>query len=178
MFGATNLFPEHMISLWRIYNMARSISKLQVKDVMSKHVVAVNPGDSLHEALDLICENRVSALPVVDGHGHCVGILTTSDLIELTHELDDELRNLGRLNDSKPQWLIEQLAKALGSERVSEQMTPDVAAIRPEATVAEAAASMLRNRVHHLPVVDANNVLRGIVSTMDILGVVAEGVVT
>lgn len=155
--------------------MVRIISKLRVKDVMSKHVVAVNPSDSLHEALDLICENRVSALPVVDGRGHCIGILTTSDLIELTHELDDELQNLGRVNDSKPQWLIEQLANALGSERVSEQMTPDVAAIAPDATISEAAALMLRNRVHHLPVVDGNNILRGIVSTMDILGVVAEG---
>ncbi|HRX78263.1 MAG: CBS domain-containing protein [Planctomycetaceae bacterium] len=156
--------------------MVKTISKLRVKDVMSKHVVAVNPSDSLHEALELICENRVSALPVVDGHGHCVGILTTSDLIELTHELDDELHNLGRVNDSKPQWLIEQLAKAMGSERVSEQMTPDVAAICPEATIPEAAALMLRNRVHHLPVVDNNNLLRGIVSTMDILSIVAEGV--
>jgi CBS domain-containing protein len=156
--------------------MVKTISTLRVKDVMSKHVVAVNPSDSLHEALDLICENRVSALPVVDGHGHCVGILTTSDLIDLTHELDDELQNLGRVNDSKPQWLIEQLAKALGSERVSEQMTPDVASVHPEASVPEAAALMLRNRVHHLPVVDKGNRLQGIVSTMDILGVVAEGV--
>lgn len=125
----------------------------------------------------MICENRVSALPVVDGRGHCVGILTTSDLIELTHELDDELQNLGRIDTSKPQWLVEQLVKALGSERVSEQMTPDVASICPDATVPEAAALMLRNRVHHLPVVDSSNVLKGIVSTMDILGIVAEGAV-
>ena len=155
--------------------MVKAISTLKVKDIMSKHVVAVNPSDSLHEALDLICENRVSALPVVDGRGHCVGILTTSDLIELTHELDDELQNLGRVNESKPQWLIEQLTKALGSERVSEQMTPDVASVRPETTVPQAAAIMLRNRVHHLPVVDDDNRLRGIVSTMDVLGVVADG---
>lgn len=153
--------------------MVKAISTLKVKDIMSKHVVAVNPSDSLHEALDLICENRVSALPVVDGRGHCVGILTTSDLIELTHELDDELQNLGRVNESKPQWLVEQLTKALGSERVSEQMTPDVASVHSETTVPEAAAVMLRNRIHHLPVVDENNCLRGIVSTMDILGVVA-----
>ena len=156
--------------------MVKAISTLKVKDIMSKHVVAVNPSDSLHEALDLICENRVSALPVVDGRGHCVGILTTSDLIELTHELDDELQNLGRVNESKPQWLIEQLTKALGSERVSEQMTRDVASVRPDTPVPEAAAAMLRNRIHHLPVVDENNHLRGIVSTMDILGVVADGV--
>lgn len=156
--------------------MVKVISKLRVKDIMSKHVVAVNPSDSLHEALDLICENRVSALPVVDGRGHCVGILTTSDLIELTHELDDELQNLGRVDENKPQWLIEQLTKALGSERVSEQMSRDVASVRPDTMVPEAAAAMLRNRVHHLPVVDENNHLRGIVSTMDILGIVADGV--
>lgn len=29
--------------------MVKTISKLRVKDVMSKHVVAVNPTDSLHE---------------------------------------------------------------------------------------------------------------------------------
>lgn len=156
--------------------MVKVISKLRVKDIMSKHVVAVNPSDSLHEALDLICENRVSALPVVDGRGHCIGILTTSDLIELTHELDDELQNLGRVDENKPQWLIEQLTKALGSERVSEQMSRDVASVRPDTMVPEAAAAMLRNRVHHLPVVDENNHLRGIVSTMDILGIVADGV--
>jgi len=157
--------------------MVKQFSKLRVKDVMVKHVVAVNPDDLLHDALDLICENRVSALPVVDSRGHCLGMLSTSDLIDLTHELDDELQNLGRVRDAKPQWLIEQLTQALGSERVSEQMTPNVATIHQEASVTDAAAAMMRNRVHRLPVTDDHNKLLGIISTMDIMGVIADGAV-
>lgn len=155
--------------------MVKQFQQLRVKDVMIKHVVAVNPDDLLHEALDLICENRVSALPVVDSRGHCLGMISTSDLIDLTHELDDELQNLGRKGAAKPQWLIERLTRTLGSERVSEQMTPNVATIQQEASVSEAAAMMVRNRVHRLPVTDHHNRLLGIISTMDIMNVVANG---
>jgi len=155
--------------------MGNKLKQLRVKDVMSKDIVAVYPDDSLHEALELIVENRVSALPVTNGNGQCVGLLSTSDLIDLTHELDDELQNLGRASVGKREWLIEQLAGSLGSEYVSEQMTQDVATISPEASLPEAAAMMLRNRVHRLPVTGKDNKLLGIVSTIDIMEVVANG---
>ncbi|MDP6720815.1 MAG: CBS domain-containing protein, partial [Pirellulaceae bacterium] len=105
----------------------------------------------------------------------CLGMLSTSDLIDLTHEIDDELHNLGRASETKPQWLIEQLTRAFGSERVSEQMTPNVATIHQEFSISEAAATMMRNRVHRLPVTDDHNRLLGIISTMDIMSVVANG---
>ena len=120
-------------------------------------------------------ENRVAALPVVDGRERCVGMLSTSDLIDLTHELDDESHNLGRSADSGRPWLFERLSEAFGSERVSEQMTDSVATIGPELPLAEAAGVMLRNRVHRLPVVDDKERLLGILSTMDIVAAVADG---
>lgn len=156
--------------------MVAEMNKLRVRDIMNRDVVAVNPDDSLHEALDLIVENRVSALPVVNSHNQCVGMLSTSDLIELTHDLDDELQNLGRAEPSQRPWLVEQLSRALGGERVSEQMSPDVETISPEVSVPEAAATMLRNRVHRLPVTEANGKLLGIISTVDIMRIVANGV--
>jgi CBS domain-containing protein len=156
--------------------MLAELSKVRVKEVMNKDVVAVSPDDTLHEALDLIVENRVSALPVVNRHEQCVGMLSTSDLIELTHDLDDELQNLGRADPSQRPWLVEQLSRALGAERVSEQMTPDVETISPEVSLPEAAAAMLRTRVHRLPVTAQNGRLLGIVSTVDIMRVVANGV--
>jgi CBS domain-containing protein len=48
-------------------------------------------------------------------------------------------------------------------------MTSPVASIGPEATLVDAARAMLRHRVHHLPVVDDEQRLVGIVSTMDLL---------
>ena len=155
--------------------MTVATTQIRVQDVMSKHVVAVGPEDTLHDAMSLIVENRVSALPVVDGHERCIGMLSTSDLINLTHDLDDEVHNIGRTNENERPWLFERLAEVFGSERVSEQMTENVAAIAPEMSLAEAAALMLRNRVHRLPVVNEKERLLGILSTTDILGVVADG---
>ncbi len=149
--------------------MTTTTNQPRVKDVMSKDVVAVSPADTLHEALELIVDNRVSALPVVDGRDRCVGMLSTSDLIDLTHELDDETHHLGRSDESGRPWLFERLTEAFGSERVSEQMTESVATIGPEVPLSEAAGMMLRNRVHHLPVVDDKERLLGILSTTDIV---------
>lgn len=154
---------------------AKTIAQLRVQDVMSKELVAVNPGDTLHEALELIVENRISALPVINGRGGCVGMLSTSDLIDLTHELDDELQNVGRRREGRSSWVIDKLSGMLGSERVADHMTEQVAAIQPQSPLAEAAAEMVRNHVHRLPVIDRSERLVGIISTMDILIAVADG---
>ncbi len=114
-------------------------------------------------------------MPVVDGRDRCVGMLSTSDLIDLTHDLDDEVHNLGRSDESGRPWLFERLTEAFGSERVSEQMTESVATIGPEIPLSEAAGIMLRNRVHRLPVVDDRKRLLGILSTTDIVAAVADG---
>jgi len=155
--------------------MTRSTNQLRVREVMSKDVVVVSPADTLHDAFELIVENRVSALPVVDGHDRCVGMLSTSDLIDLTHELEDELQNLGRADESGRPLLIERLAEAFGGEKVSAYMTESVAMIGAEIPLSEAAGMMLRNRVHRLPVVDDRKRLLGILSTTDIVAAVADG---
>lgn len=62
----------------------------QLKDVVSRDVVYVNAQDTLREALDVMVENRVSAMPVVDARGHCVGVISVTDLLGMTKELADE----------------------------------------------------------------------------------------
>lgn len=153
--------------------MTASTQQVRVKDVMSKHVVAVNPMDTLHEAIDLMVENRVSALPVVDSHDRCVGMISTTDLIDLTHELEDDAYNVGRANENGQRWLYGRLAEDFGAQRVSEQMTEDVATIGPDASIPEAAGAMVRNRVHRLPVIDEKEKLLGILSMTDIVTAVA-----
>ena len=145
----------------------------RVQDVMSRDVVTIFAQDSVHEALELMVENRVSALPVVDGRGHCVGVLSTSDMIDMARELDSELTLLETADGSSRMWMVESLRAGIGHEPVSNVMTEAVASVRPETPVREAAREMLRHRVHRLPVVDGNSQLVGIVSTMDVLGALA-----
>lgn len=51
-----------------------------VGEVMTRDIVACDPGDDLCEAMVRMEEREVQRLPVVDGGGRLVGILTKDDL--------------------------------------------------------------------------------------------------
>lgn len=147
----------------------------RVKDVMSREVVTINIGDTIHEALTLMGENRVSALPVVDSQNHCVGILSTSDLVDMTRDVDDDIYNLDLLDPSSQRFMLDKLAHSMGNETVQSFMSEAVTTVDVDTPIGKAAREMLRNQVHHLPVVDTDERLLGIVSTMDILAEFADG---
>ena len=154
---------------------ASNIYQQRIKDIMSREVVTLNAADTIHEALVLMGENRVSALPVVDNHNHCVGILSTSDLVDMTRDVDDDLHQLDLVDLSTRRFLVDKLANSMGAEQVQTFMSEKVATVGPETSIGHATREMLRNRVHHLPVVDRNDHVIGIISTMDILSEFADG---
>ena len=141
---------------------------------MRRDVVAVHPRDDVHEALRLMIENRVAALPVVTSRGVCVGMVSTSDLIELAYAADEELERL-LAGNAPTDWLVKSVRNQLGMDTVESVMSSPVATVRPTDSVASAAQLMVRDRVHRLPVVDQDQHLLGILSTMDIVQLVAEG---
>ena len=143
--------------------------KRLVKHLMTPDVVTLSPDDSIHDALELLVSNRVSALPVVDKRRNCVGILSTTDLVDFTRDVDEELHYVDELDASSRGWLVSKLLHVLGDETVGSYMSDDVATVGLESPLSKAAQIMVRNRVHHLPVVDHHGHLAGILSTMDIL---------
>ena len=154
--------------------MGNDIYSRRVKDFMSRDVVTIDAGDTIHEALKLMGENRVSALPVVDHHDHCVGILSTSDLVDLTRDVDDDLYHLDMVDPTSRRFLLDKLAHNMGGETVQSFMSETVMTVGRETSIGTATREMLRSRVHHLPVVDENEKLIGIISTMDILSEFAD----
>ncbi len=62
------------------YNKA-ILRSLLVKEVMTKQVAKVNPGDSVMVAAGYFRENLFHAIPVVDKQGKLVGIVTTFDML-------------------------------------------------------------------------------------------------
>ena len=54
-----------------------------VEEVMTKHVLCLNPTDSAETALRIFKTNQFHSLPVVDDHQHLVGIVTTYDLMKV-----------------------------------------------------------------------------------------------
>lgn len=150
--------------------MMKLATKLHVKDVMTKDVVTAEATTSLHAALEIMEENHVTALPVVDGRGEILGLVSSSDLVDLTRQLDEDLSDIEHLSEVSRVWLLERLRDhGLGQTLLADLMSQEVATVDPECTLAVAAKTMIRHRVHRLPVVDQQNRVVGIVSTMDLL---------
>lgn len=149
--------------------MTKSIFETRVKEIVTKDTVTVNVGDTVHEALVMMGENRVTALPVVDRNERCIGVLSAADLVDLTRETDDDLRDLDIVDLSTKRFLIDKLTHSLGNEKIESYMSETPETVGLETTISAAAEKMLRNHIHHLPVVDSDERLIGIISTMDLL---------
>lgn len=152
--------------------MSLNFNTYRVKDAMSTVVISVDADDTTHDAMSLMSQYRVTVLPVTDDRNRCVGVLSTSDLIDPTQEFESELSDVQQVGESARQDVVDKLTQDhLGQRKVSEFMTVAVVAVNQETSILEAAGEMLRDRIHHLPVVDDNQKVLGIVSTMDALTV-------
>ena len=104
--------------------------------------ITLRPDNSIQEALKLVREKGISGLPIVDGQGKLVGILTNRDL-----------RFAGNPGDR-----ISTIMKAKGLITAGEDVT-----------MAEAKKLLHINRIEKLPVVDKDNFLKGLITFKDIL---------
>ena len=138
---------------------------MRVQDVMTKDVAAVLPGTPLKEVAQLLVDRKVSGVPVVDGDGCVLGVVSETDL--LVKERGAPRRRGGPLA-----WLVDpiEIGQRLKLEaRVAgEAMSAPAVTISPLRSLAAAAESMLDNRVNRLPVV-RDGKLVGIVTRADLV---------
>ncbi|MFE4665756.1 CBS domain-containing protein [Streptomyces sp. NPDC056716] len=139
-----------------------------VSDVMTQTVAAVGPRAPFKEIVRLMRDWRVSALPVVEGEGRVVGVVSEADLLP-TEELRDDA-DVGPLRSRQPV----DIAKA-GARTAADLMSAPAVTVRAGATIAEAARVMARASVKRLPVVDDSGLLAGVVSRTDLLKVFLRG---
>src|SRR5262249_52859999 len=68
----------------------RTSVKTSVADLMTTNVMSVGETASFKEMVELIEQYRISALPVVDGNGHVVGVVSEADLLLKEDRIDLE----------------------------------------------------------------------------------------
>lgn len=62
------------------------LSRLSIKQVMSRPVITITPDTPLEEAARIMADNKIGGLPVVDG-GKLAGIITETDIFKVLIEL-------------------------------------------------------------------------------------------
>lgn len=113
---------------------------------MTRPVVRVGPGTPVREAIVLLTEHRVAALPVVDPDDRVLGIFTEADALR------------SGITDGAPEPGV----------LVRSVMTAPVEPVGLDTDVVEIARRMLGDRLRSIPVVDEGTLV-GIVSRRDML---------
>jgi CBS domain-containing protein len=146
---------------------------LRVAECMTRSVVSVNSNADLTKAIGIMDRESLSALPVVDDAGCVCGILSNSDLVRITYDLQCDVCVLPHVSECVRKTLIDSLAEDNEGIKVSSVMTANVETISEMADIAEAATRMIASEIHHLPVVDESKRPIGIIATTDIVRAVA-----
>ncbi len=125
-----------------------------VRDLMTSNPVTVHPETSVPDALRLMRERKVRRLPVVDGHGRLVGIVSDKDLLYASPSPATTLAV----------WEIPELLSKLKIEKV---MTRDVITVSEKTPLEEAARLMADKKIGGLPVMQGPDLV-GIITETDV----------
>jgi CBS domain-containing protein len=135
-----------------------------VKEIMTTSVKTARPTDPVRDIATIMCFNKISGLPVVDGEGSLVGMISEKDIL---HAMFPKLQDF-IANPSTPDFeRLEREYRDVVSLRVADLMTAIVYTAEPDMPVLKAASIMFRNRIRRIPVSQGGRLL-GIISIGDV----------
>ena len=120
---------------------------LHCVDVMSEDVITTSAESTLGESWELLQHHKIKALPVVDENCILKGIVTLSDFF--------------RIASSTPEWL---------TTKVGEIMTTQVFTASPTTPMADLVKAVASNGRHHIPVLDNQGKVIGMLTQSDMIG--------
>jgi CBS domain-containing membrane protein len=157
--------------LTRIYALAtvhahqRGFGSISLQDVMTREVVTTEADASLEQVWELLRHHRIRGVPVVDSDKQVIGIVAIADFLKQAD---------WRMCDSLKKRLKILLSRRPGTP-VRDIMTSPALTVTKETGMAEAFLIFAENGINHLPVVDSDNRLAGIVTRLDLLAALYGG---
>lgn len=147
----------------RAYN--RRSGEITCGEVMSRDVATVSPQTSLRDAWKLLIEHNIKALPVVTPTEGLVGIVTQTDFMQ-----SSVLGNNGSLRFG----IGDKVRLVLGGRSKNPQLVADIMTRRvqsalPETMIAKLVPPMADMGLHHMPIVNGDNRVIGIVTQSDLI---------
>jgi len=131
-----------------------------VKERMSHPVITIHQKIPIMEALNLMKKEQIRRFPVVDKHGHLLGIVSEKDLL---HASPSDATSLSV-------WEVSYL---LNKIIVGKVMTCEVIRINEDTPLEEAARIMVDNKIGGLPVVRDGEVV-GMITETDLFKIFLE----
>ncbi|HZW21093.1 HPP family protein [Noviherbaspirillum sp.] len=164
-----SLFKQAEMQAYR-----RRYEEITCADIMSRDLVTVEYGTELQEAWSLLRKHKVKALPVVDRARRVIGIITFVDFmknanLDVFEGFDAKLRHFIRrtrsLHSDKP-------------EVVGQIMTRHVRTVSEDMHIVELVPLLSDMGLHHVPVLDKERRLAGMITQSDLIAALYRGRLT
>jgi len=122
---------------------------MKIKDISrinGRELVTAGPNDTVKQAIDLLFDHKIGALPVCEADGKLVGIISERDILKGLHNQSKDILNT----------------------KVRDLMTREVLVGIPEDELEEILKTMTEKGVRHLPVMSGPRVI-GMLSIRDVI---------
>ena len=148
-----------------------------VSEIMDAAPATVGPDTPVDEVVALLREHELPGLPVVDGEGRALGIITERDLVLPDEDGDLHLPHYIQLFGGtvflEPLGRFEKRLRKAFASKASDMMTEKLDTVSPDTSVREAARLIHESGHNRLPVLDDDGRLAGVVTRVDVLGALA-----
>jgi len=136
-----------------------------VKDIMTQSLKTANSDTLIKDIASVMCLNKISGMPVVDGNNVLVGIISEKDILKLMFPDVARVMEDGARPDFES---MEADYKNILDKKASDLMTTTVASVTPDMPLLKAASMMCLKNIRRIPVTDADKKLIGIISIGDV----------
>ncbi|HZD60841.1 MAG TPA: CBS domain-containing protein [Anaerolineae bacterium] len=145
---------------------------MKARDLMVPVHDYLHPQDTLKTAVNLLRtarrgETRVGTkgLPVLDGAGRLIGMLSMKDVLKAIFPFYMRMMDLG---DFSWDGMVEEIAKRSATRQVNEAMSKAVIKVDADASLMECIDHMLKHNIKRLPVVDKAGKVVGMLYERDL----------
>jgi CBS domain-containing membrane protein len=158
-------------NLNRIFNLSatharrKRMGEIYVKDIMQSNVITAEYGDTLESIWMLMAKHKIRSVPVVDKLNRLEGIITIADFLNqvkaptnkpLKQRLENFLQKTDGLNTDKPEY-------------AGHLMQTKLITIHPDQHILDLFPIFYSKGIHHLPVIDNNRQLVGIITPKNLM---------
>lgn len=149
---------------------------MRAKDIMHRQVITATGDMTLGDVARLMSANRISGLPIIDGEGCLLGIITDSDILRYRQRvnLPDCMKLLEYFIEEIDPGGIEREIREILQKKAKEVMTTRVITVGENSRGGEIISKLAENHIGRLPVVRGKKLV-GLVAREDVVKALAEG---
>ena len=146
-----------------------------VNEVMIKDIVTISDKATIGEAVEIFAEKEIGCLPMVDENGNLTAFLSDGDIVYYVVNRLRLMQTTGKvyggrlMPDPKCTNYFSMLLNNCVDQPAYDAATHRVVTISDYETVRKAAELMQKKHLKHMPVVDENNKLVGLITRNDII---------